>query len=281
VGRAGLTRAELAGHPLRAERPFRLLLETSAGEEVVEAEVVLDASGVYDTPAALGAGGVPARGERACASALIRRLGSLEDRLGLLSGRSVLLVGHGHSAANALALLSNLDPAPLVTWATRSGHRRPCVEVAEDPLPERRSVVARANDLAASPPGFLKVERRAGVLSLAAHNGSLDVVLTGGRGGRFDAVVGLTGYRPDLSFLTELALEIGPATEGPARLSRAVCHITDCLTPPRVAPQDLLTGEPGFHFVGAKSYGRLNTFLLKTGHGHLDAVLDLVGGSGR
>jgi hypothetical protein len=276
IGRARLTRNELAGHPLRAERPFRLLLETPTGEEVVEAEVVLDASGVYDTPAAIGAGGVPARGERAGAGRLIRRLGSLEDRLGDLSGRSVLLVGHGHSAANALALLARLEPAPSVLWATRSGNRRPCVEVAEDPLPERRTVVARANDLAASPPGFLKVERRAGVESLAADNGSMEVALTGGRGGRFDAVVGLTGYRPDLSFLSELALEISAATEGPARLGRAVCHITDCLTPPRVGPEDLQTGEPGFHIVGAKSYGRLNTFLLSTGQGHLEAVLELV-----
>jgi hypothetical protein len=139
-------------------------------------------------------------------------------------------------------------------------------------------VVARANDLASEPPGFLTVERRAGVESVEAHNGSLEVGLTGGRGGRFDAVVGLTGYRPDLSFLSELALEISPSSEGPARLSRAVCHITDCLTPPKVTPEDLLTGEPGFHFVGSKSYGRLNTFLLKTGHQHLESVLDLVGG---
>jgi hypothetical protein len=148
--------------------------------------------------------------------------------------------------------------------------------VADDPLPERRAVVARANDMAADPPALLRVERRASVEAIAAENGCLDVGLSGGRGGRFHALVGLTGYRPDLSFLSELALEIGPASEGPARLARAVSGLTDCLASPRVRTEDLLTGEPGFHFVGGKSYGRLNTFLLKTGHQHLEAVLELL-----
>jgi len=87
-------------------------------------------------------------------------------------------------------------------------------------------------------------------------------------------VVGLTGYRPDLSFLSELALEISPASEGALRLHRAISSVTDCLTVPQVSPRDLATGEPGFHFVGAKAYGRLPTFLLKTGLAQLDAVLD-------
>ena len=96
VGRARMTRGEMAGHPLRAERPFRLLVETPEGEEVIEAEAVLDASGIYDTPAAVGAGGVPARGERAATARLVRHLGTLEERLPALAGRDVLVIGHGH-----------------------------------------------------------------------------------------------------------------------------------------------------------------------------------------
>ena len=51
-------------------------------------------------------------------------------------------------------------------------------------------------------------------------------------------IVALTGYRPDHRFLSELALEIGPATEGGARLERAVAKVTDCLTPPEVSAAD-------------------------------------------
>jgi hypothetical protein len=239
---------------------------------------VLDASGIYDTPAAVGAGGVPARGERALQSRLVRHLGALEERLPDLAGRDVLLVGHGHSAANALGLFERLSPAPRVVWATRSPNRRPCVEVAGDPLPERQGVVAHANGLAADPPAFLRVERRASVEAIEPANGHFAVTLSGNRGGRFDAVVGFTGYRPDVSFLSELALEISPVSEGAHRLHRAIAGVTDCLTPPQVRDEDLLSGEPGFHLVGFKAYGRLPTFLLRTGHAQLESVLDLVAG---
>jgi thioredoxin reductase len=278
VGRARMTRLDMPGHPLRAERGFRLLVETRDGEELIEADCVLDASGVYAHPAAVGAGGIPALGESRANGLLIRHLGELERRLRELAGRDVLLVGHGHSAATAALRLVSLTPSPRVTWATRSANRRPCVEVANDPLPERERVTALANDLAAEPPPFLKVERRASVEALTPRDGRLEVRLTAGRSGVYDAVVGFTGYRPDLSFLSELALEVSPVTEGPARLSRALAGVTDCLSVPKVEPRDLESGEPGFHFVGAKSYGRLPTFLLKNGLVQLETVLDTLTG---
>lgn len=277
VGRTRMTRGEMAGHPLRAERPFRLLVETPEGEDVVEAEAVLDASGICDTPTALGVGGVPARGERALQSRLIRHLGPLQDRLGFVAGREVLVVGHGHSAANAIGLLAEVAPAPRVTWAVRTSNRRPCLEVANDPLPERRSVVARANGLAAEPPSFLRMERRASVEAIEAVNGHFGVALSGARRAEYDAVVGLTGYRPDLSFLSELALEISPVSEGASRLQRALSSVTDCLSVPTLGAGDLASGEPGFHLVGFKSYGRLPAFLLQAGIAQLESILDGLG----
>jgi thioredoxin reductase len=274
IGRARTIRRDLPGHPMRAERPFRLLVETAGGEQVVEADAVLDASGVYDQPAALGAGGIPAPGERTLNGELIRHLGTLDAARPRLAGRDVLLVGHGHSAANALAVLAATEPRPRITWAVRSPNRRPCVEVADDPLAERQRVTAAANDMAAEPPPFLKMERRAGVESLRREAGRLAVGLGGGRGGTFDAVIGLTGYRPDLSFLGELALEVSPASEGTARLARALASVTDCLSVPAVSARDLESGEPGFYLVGAKSYGRLPTFLLRTGLQQLETILD-------
>ncbi len=272
IGRARMTRGDFAGHALRDERPFRLLVETAAGEEVVEADAVLDASGVYGRPVAVGAGGLPAPGERALGERPIRDLGALDRRRGELAGRRVLLVGHGHSAANALAVLEGLGAA--VTWATRSPNLRPCVEVACDPLPERARVAAHANALAAAPPPWLTVERRAQVESFADEDGQVRAALGGGRAALVDAVVALTGYRPDLSFLSELQLEISPVSEGAARLHRAVASITDCLSVPSVTPADLASGERGFHLIGAKSYGRSRSFLLQTGLAQLSTILD-------
>jgi hypothetical protein len=118
------------------------------------------------------------------------------------------------------------------------------------------------------------VERRAAVESLRQEGGRVAVALGGGRGGTFDAVVGLTGYRPDLSFLDELALEVSPTSEATARLARALSKVTDCLSVPALGAHDLESGEPGFYMVGAKSYGRLPTFLLQTGLRQLETVLD-------
>jgi len=274
IGRARMTRREMSGHPLRGERPFRILVETPRGEDVVEADAVLDASGVYGRPAAVGVGGIPARGERGLNGALVQRLDVFQAALGGLAGRDVLLVGHGHSAAGALAAMAAQPDPPRVVWATRSPNRRPCVEVASDPLPERARVAARANDLACDSPSFLTVERRAGIEAFAPRGGRVEATLSGGRGGVFDAVLGFTGSRPDLSFLSELALEVSPASEGALGVARALAGVTDCLAVPKVRPADLDSGEPGFHLVGAKSYGRLPTFLLRNGLEQLETILD-------
>ena len=277
VGRARLHRSELAHHPLRAERPFRLLVETRAGELVLEADRVLDASGVYGQPLPMGAGG-PARGERALAGRILRDLGAVALNSVRLANRRVLLVGHGHSAANALGALAELvaaHPDTRVIWAVRSSNLRPCVEVASDPLPERRMVTARANELASRPPAWLTVERRAHVEAVElTDDDALAVTLAGDRRRVVDEIVSLTGYRPDLEMLSELALEIGPSNEGVAGLERALANVTDCLTVPAVSPRDLATGEPGFHLIGQKSYGRARTFLLQTGYAQLESILD-------
>ncbi len=266
VGRARMLRGDLAGHPLRAERPFQLLVEAGGAEELLEADAVIDASGV-ERAVAMGAGGLPVPGERALGDRAIRDLGTLHRRRAELGGRRVLLVGHGHSAATALPLL--LEAGAELVWVTRSLNARPCLEVACDPLPERREIVARANDLAERPPPALTVVRRASILAFEPGR----VRLTGGRSVAVDEIVGLVGYRPELSPLSELAVEISPATEGAGRLARALAGVTDCLNPPRVTPADLASGEPGFWLAGARSYGRARTFLLATGLAHLETIL--------
>lgn len=277
VGRRGLTRTDYAGHPLRAERPFRVLCED---DETFDAEIVLDASGGLAVPRPIGAGGLPARGESRLARRPIRTLGALASLSGEMRGRTVFVIGDGHSAANAITFLEEIareDSSLRVIWAVRSANRRPCEEVPNDPLPERASVVARANALAETPPRFLRVERRAMIESVAQNNGHAVVALTGNRLVEADYLAAFTGYRPDASFVNELALEISPVTEGGARLYRAVSNVTDCLMVPSVKRDDLQSGEPGFFFVGSRAYGRSNGFLLQTGLMQLDVILGNLG----
>jgi thioredoxin reductase len=278
IGRRGLTRTDYAGHPLRAERPFRILcndLKTGT-ETTFEADVVLDASGGLVLPRPMGVGGLPPQGESRLSRRPIRTLGELTSRIDELRGKRVLLLGDGHSAANAIGFLAALAeeaPSTRVVWATRAANRRPCEEVPNDPLPERRAVVDFANAVAENPPEFLRVERRAMIESVAQNNGHVVITLTGGRTVDADVIAAFTGYRPDGTFLSELTVETSPVTEGGARLYRAISSITDCLSIPAVKPEDLQSGEPGYYFVGSRSYGRSNGFLLRTGLAQLETIL--------
>lgn len=274
VGRRGLTRSDYPGHPLRSERPFRLLVESTRGESIIEADVVLDATGSTASPMPFGAGGVPAPGEGKVDA--IRSLGELDARLPELRGRRVLLVGHGHSAANAIELLVRGADVGQVVWVVRTPNRRPCQSMANDPLPERQRVVDAANAIAENPPPNVIVERRAMVESVEARDGSIDVVLTNGHRHEMDVVAAMTGYRPSSAHLAELAIELSPVSEGTARLQRAIADVTDCLCVPSVGRVDLETGEPNYFLVGARAYGRNRTFLLQTGFAQVEALLDSI-----
>ena len=264
IGRRGLTKSDYAGHPIRAEKPFRIV----AGDDVLEADVVLDATGGYAAPNSIGGGGLPARGERTLNGRAIRTLGDLDARRPQLRGKRVLLVGDGHSAANALLVLT--DSGAEVTWAVRGLNRKPVVEIANDPLPERERVVAAANALVDE----VRMERRATVEALEEDASGLDVTLTGGRRVSCDYIAAFTGFHPDASLHRELNVEISPVTDGTAKLYRAIASITDCLSVPRLGLADLESGEPGFFFIGSRSYGRANTFLLQTGLAQLATILD-------
>ena len=88
-----------------------------------------------------------------------------------------------------------------------------------------------------------------------------------------DAVVVLTGFRPDLSFLTEVRLDLDPVLQAP-RADRAGIdpniHSCGTATPTRAA--DLAHPEPGLYLVGMKSYGRAPTFLAMTGYEQVRSV---------
>jgi thioredoxin reductase len=267
IGRRGLTRGDFAGHPMRAERPFVIQADAPDGERSFEAEIVFDATGGYAIPNASGSGGLPATGERREAERFIRDHATLERRAGELRGKRVLLLGHGHSAANALLILGRIGAE--VIWAVRTANQRPCVAVPSDPLPERDAVVEQVNALAASPPSWLRVERRAMLQSIADG----EATLTGARKVAVDFVASFTGFHPDSRHLTEVAVELSPVTEGGARLYRAIANVTDCLTVPSVRAADLVSGEPDFFFVGSRAYGRARTFLLQTGLAQLETIL--------
>lgn len=166
VGRESLRKADRPGSYARAKRQFRLLLRDEDGREsVATADVVIDATGTFGNPAWVGDGGIPAVGERRLRKQAAKQKRSerlleygLPDILGShrkhYVGKTVMVVGAGHSAAtNVLALveLARQENAGQVVWVTRHvpGEAGIVRRVPNDPLAERDRLAVAAAEAAA------------------------------------------------------------------------------------------------------------------------------------
>jgi hypothetical protein len=94
-----------------------------------------------------------------------------------------------------------------------------------------------------------------------------------------DEVLVVTGFRPDLSFLSEVRLDLDPALGAPRVLAEQI-H-PDHHSCGDVAPhghRELAQPEPGLYLVGMKSYGRAPSFLAMTGFEQVRSVLAAIDG---
>jgi cation diffusion facilitator CzcD-associated flavoprotein CzcO len=296
VGKAGLHKATEIATPARAAAPFRVLVETPEGEQVLFARAVLDCSGSYELPLWLGDGGVPAPGERALGSRIVRRLPDFEADPDWWGGRAVLLVGSGHSAQTAAVALAALadrateagSRAPRVTWALRRDQPEIAARV-DDPLPERAALHGRAFELIAGrhpavaarrgatvdalrelpgAPGRIRVRLRAGGSAEAPSFEDLEV----------DDVLALVGTTGERALYAELHVHECYATCGPIKLAAKLLGegSSDCLAHGGASAEVLSNPEPGFFLLGSKSYGRNSAFLLRAGYEQVAQILPLV-----
>jgi thioredoxin reductase len=283
IARNGLGKMGLPNHPLRTERSLRILAEDVEGrEQIFEADLVFDASGVYGQPNWAGSAGIPAPGERHLGSRIVRHLRDFDgSEFQRYVGKKILLIGHGHSAAHAALALNDIikrEPSTQVIWAVRTDRAKPVLEVPDDPLPERDKVAQAANAIAQNPSN-VRIIRRATLEALVEARNSVKVKLKVWRNfeeAEVEEIIALTGYRPNLEMLRELTAEFSGVSEGVAGLYRALTNITDCLAKIEINPKDLQTGEPNFFSVGIKSYGRNPGFLLKSGVEQLEAIFSMV-----
>jgi cation diffusion facilitator CzcD-associated flavoprotein CzcO len=274
VSRAGIDRTRTAG---REGAPFVLRIASEGVESDVLARAVIDASGTYETPNPLGGNGLPALGEAAAARHVFY---GIPDVLGAhrarYAGRRVLVVGSGHSAFNVLldlATLQGAHPGTRVTWAIR----RPSLDQLfgggrKDQLEERGRLGTRMRALAER--GVLTVAWSFSVTRLETTPEGVVVASGTDRLPAVDEIVTTTGFRPDLSMLRELRLELDPVVESPAVLAPLIDpNLHSCGTVPPHGAEELRQPEKDFYVVGMKSYGRAPTFLMLTGYEQVRSVV--------
>ena len=121
VSREGFDKVKTAGR----ESAAFVVRATSNGQPMeLRARAIIDATGTWSTPNPIGADGLPALGEPDVASHVFY---GIPDVLGThwrrYEGKRTLVVGAGHSAANALLSLAELAgeaPATELVWTVRS-----------------------------------------------------------------------------------------------------------------------------------------------------------------
>lgn len=283
ITRLGVDKVKTDG---RADAPFELRVQTPAGDELLQARAVIDASGTWSSPNPMGSSGVPAVGETAAADRIVY---GIPDVLGhdraRYAGRRVLVLGAGHSAANALLWLGELAeqaPETSIVWAVRGrAMARAFGGGAADQLPARGELGTRLRQWVNA--GRLALERDCKVREVIRHADHLQVVGAHSDGTRrvieVDEVICATGQRPDLSMTRELRLALDPWLESTAALGPLIDpNVHSCGSVPPHGHRELAHPEPGFYTVGVKSYGRAPTFLMLTGYEQVRSVVAALAG---
>jgi cation diffusion facilitator CzcD-associated flavoprotein CzcO len=285
VSRNGMDRTRSAD---REAIPFLLRVRQGDGTIVEStARAVIDASGTYRSPNRLGSSGLDPLGLAEVADLVSH---ALPDVLGrdrpAFAGRTTVVVGAGHSAANTLLNLTELaeaDPATRVVWAIRNAAAARVSASPDDELRARASIGERVQRLVAA--GRIDVVDRFEIVRLERQGERAQVI--GHRAGELhtllaDRVVNATGFRPDLDMLREIRLDLDQVVEAPRRLAPLIDpNVHSCGT---VAPHgftELQQPEPNFFLAGMKSYGRAPTFLLATGYEQVRSITAWLAGDVR
>lgn len=271
----------------RETRPFMLVVETANGTRRDSARAVIDASGTWQTPNPLGAGGIAAEGEAEFADRIAYGIPDILGRdRSLYAGRTTLVAGSGHSAANALldlARLADIEPGTDFIWTTRGTDLVRIYGGGDaDQLPARGELGAEVRELTESGRAPL-VTGFATVAIRAAQEGRLIVEGETKDGlrqiGPVDRIIAATGQRPDLTLTRELRLDLDPWLEGVKALGPLIDpNEHSCGDVPPHGHRELSHPEPGFYTVGIKSYGRAPTFLLLTGYEQVRSVAAALAG---
>lgn len=282
VGRAG---RDLLVDSGREDDAFAVHVSTPTGQDRILARAVVDASGTWTTPNPLGADGYPARGEAEHRQRITYGIPDFADPAvaARYAGKHVAVAGKGASAQGVLvglAALARADAATRVSWLLR----RPAVGDAfgggdNDQLEQRGRLGQDAKAAATS--GLTTAVTHFRTASVAAQpDGRLTIgAVDGQQVVDVDEVIVVTGFRPDLGFLSEVRLDLDPAL-GSARALADQVH-PDHHSCGDVAPhgfRELAQPEQDLYLVGMKSYGRAPSFLAMTGFEQVRSVIAALDG---
>ncbi|MFF2082167.1 NAD(P)-binding domain-containing protein [Nocardia sp. NPDC058176] len=283
VARRGRDRVVDAG---RDSEPLTVHVRTADGrEERITARAVIDTSGTWTTPNPLGGDGLSAIGETAAAHKISYRVPDLTDSdvAARHAGHHVVVAGSGHSALTALIVLAELSekhPGTRVTWLLRRGAIGSTFGGGQaDELPARGALGLRARSAVEA--GHIRVVTgfRTETVERDEHDRLTLIPADGDPVTDVDEVIVATGFRPDLSWLSEIRLDLDATLQAPTKLAPLIdpnAHSCGTVYPHGV--NELSHPEPDVFLAGMKSYGRAPTFLAMTGYEQVRSIVAALAG---
>ncbi|MEQ1713177.1 MAG: NAD(P)-binding domain-containing protein, partial [Hyphomicrobium sp.] len=251
ISRVGFDKLKTKG---REAAQFEIRYRNGQGPETLHADAVIDVSGTWNAPNPAGSNGLAAIGEREHAPRIAY---AMPDVLGRdrprYAGKTVAVLGAGHSAIGTLIELMRLKedvPATAVIWLLRGDSPEKAFGGgANDKLSARGDLGSTFARLVRN--GRLQVETGFRVSNISETNGRLRIGAGSTSCGRHvvaDELVVATGFRPDMSFLSELRLALDPALECPPALAPLIDpNEHSCGTVRPHGALELSQPEPGFY----------------------------------
>jgi hypothetical protein len=284
VARSGRDRMVDSG---REEAPFAVHVAGPRRTYLLTASAVIDASGTWGQPNPLGADGLPALGEAEHADRIFYGIPDFDDPAvrARYAGKHVAVAGTGASAQNTLVGLTELAravPGTHVSWLVRRAGTDDAFGGGDnDQLVARGALGTRARRAVEDGPVQPVTSfRTAEVATDPADSGALRLIgLDGRQVDGVDEVIVVTGFRPDLTWLSEVRLDLDPVLSAPTQLAPLIDpNVHSCGTVYPHGAAELAQPEPGLYVAGMKSYGRAPSFLALTGFEQVRSVVAAIAG---
>ncbi len=275
----------------RVTAPFTVYVEAPTGRIRLTASAVIDASGTWTGPNPLGADGLPALGEAEHSDRIFYGIPDFTDSAvrARYAGKRVAVAGRGASAQNTLVGLAGLAkeaPETTVAWLLRRAETGDAFGGGDnDQLEARGALGKNARRVVESGPVEVITSFRTSKITSDNGGGGGDggaLTLTGMDGrtvSGVDEVIVVTGFRPDLSFLAEVRLDLDPVLSSPTKLAPLIDpNVHSCGTVYPHGAAELAQPESGLYLAGMKSYGRAPSFLAMTGFEQTRSVVAAIAG---
>lgn len=278
------------GHDLtvdsgRDTEAFTVHIATAAGEEHVLAGAVIDASGTWTGPNPLGGDGLPAGGEEVAGARISYSVPNLADSTTRerYAGKHIAVAGTGASAKTALIAFANLaeaEPTTKISWLVRRSSTGNAFGGGENDELAARGALGVQAKTAVSTGNVQTVTGFRTSKVTVSNDGKLRLESVDGQAIEgIDEIVAVTGFRPDMSMLSEVRLDLDPVLQSPRALAPLIDpNVHSCGTVYPHGAKELAQPEPGFYLVGMKSYGRATSFLALTGFEQVRSVVAEIAG---